>query len=493
MRYSVYKYIKNLSDSIVEATGYIKTKPENVNLLSDCIVAIITIKDTLVQYGSIEIKELDVFLETVNKLVDLLDKGKDYIGELDILDNLSKRINNICTNDIKYKFKIVFFAELGSKWDSMDSVYWAYKNREDCDVTVVLAPIYRAIKLPNGEVRSDVIYRDYLTDMGIKHILFKDYDVKKDMPDLVFTSQPYESVTPEQFWAENIAPYTRLVYLPYFTSGGIREDEQKLVQCQMPIHKLAWRVICQSENVKAIYSKYSEVNGSNIIACGLPKWDWVVNMNKRQINLPKDWEKLKGKKVVLRNVHYNIQNPSDFIDGIRTAMKKFENTDIAYLYRFHPMMETMFKVYYLDMEKEWEKIKLEIDNSSNFVIDRNETYDCAFKYSDVLLTEQTSLISQYLLTEKPVIIMYWEDYDNKCKKLDESKEVFVKNSKLYTANNAEEAYRIRDRLFNGDDYEYDSRMKFVEETLPNADGCIGERLSKRLIEDILKEDNIIKC
>ena len=45
----------------------------------------------------------------------------------------------------------------------------------------------------------------------------KDYDIKKDLPDLVFTSQPYESVTPEQFWAENIAPYTRLVYLPYYT------------------------------------------------------------------------------------------------------------------------------------------------------------------------------------------------------------------------------------------------------------------------------------
>lgn len=490
MRYAEYKAIVELSNSVVEATEHIKEHPEMVGMLVDCGEAISAIKSNLEINGEEAIDEIKDFFNIIDVMADKIANNEDYASMLSKLCEISLKINNYCKKNIKYKFKIVFFAEIGSKWDAMDSVYRAYKAREDCEVLVVLAPVFRAIKLPNGEIKSDVIYTDYLTGMGIEHMPFQKYDIKKDLPDLVFTSQPYESVTTEQFWAENIAPYTRLVYLPYFTAGGAINDEEKFVQCQMPIHKLAWKVVCQSDKAKEVYSKYSPVGGKNLIACGLPKWDYVVNMNNREIEFPKEWEKLKGKKIILRNCHYNIRNPESFMKIVHEALDIFEGTDMGYLYRFHPLVETMFNVYYPDFKERWEALKSEIDNSKNVAIDRNVTYDAAFMFSDVLLTGYTSLVSQYLLTKKPVIMQHWGQYEN-AKKAEESKEVFVKMTELYPVDTLTEAYNLCEKIFFNDDFEYEKRMNFINETLPNSDGKIGERLSSQLINDMLLEDNML--
>ncbi len=483
MRYTVYKNINLLSDSIVEAVNYISNNLNSIALLSDCVSAITSIKNSFIS-NNIDTKELDLFLECVNEIIKLIDEKKEYVSEINKLLEIAKKINEDCKN-IEYKFKIVFFAELGSKWDSMDSVYKAFKNRTDCEVTVVLAPIFRAIKLPNGEIKSDIIYEDYLTSMGIPHIPFQKYDIKKELPDMAFTNQPYESVTPEQFWAENIVPYTKLVYLPYFTSRGVVDQSQIETQCKMPMQQLAWKVVCQSEKAKEIYSKYFLTKGENIIATGLPKWDWVVNMKERDIVFPKEWEKLKGKKVILKNQHYNFK-PENLLKVLRDSIEYFKDSDVGLLYRFHPMTETMFKVYYQSYKEEWEKVKKEIELSSNVAIDYNTTYDASFYYSDILLTGYSSIISQYLLTKKPVVLINWGGLE-KLKKYDESENAFLKLTELYPAENSEIGYEVCEKILKTGDYEYEKRMKLIEEWFNNA-GNIGSKIATDLINEIKKEE-----
>lgn len=483
MRYVVYKNINLLSDSIVEAVNYISNNLNSIGLLSDCISAISSIRNSFIS-NNIDTKELDLFLEYVNEIVKLIDEKKEYVTEINKLLEISKKINEDCKN-IEYKFRVVFFAELGSKWDSMDSVYKAFKNRTDCEVTVVLAPIYRAIKLPNGEVKSDIIYEDYLTPMGIPHIPFQKYDIKKELPDMAFTSQPYESVTTEQFWAENIVPYTKLVYLPYFTSRGIVDQTQIETQCKMPMQQLAWKVVCQSEKVKEIYSKYFPTKGENIIATGLPKWDWVVNMRERDVVFPKEWEKLKGKKIILKNQHY-VFKPENLLKVLRDSIEYFKDSDIGLLYRFHPMTETMFKVYYPNYKEEWEKVKKEIEVSSNVAIDYNTTYDVAFYYSDILLTGYSSIISQYLLTKKPVVLINSGQLE-KQKKYDENQNAFLKLTELYPVETNIEGYEMCKKILKDGDYDYEKRMNLIKEWFPNVDD-VGLKITNNLIEELKNEE-----
>ena len=481
MRYSIYKKINLLTNSIVEATEYLMNRPESIGILSDCVVAISTIQNSLIA-NNIELNELSLFLETVNNIIDYAEQGKEYISLIAQLAQIALKIDEYCKK-LEYKFRVVFFAELGAKWDAMDSVYRAFKNRDDCEVEVVLIPIFRAIKLPSGEVKSDIIYEDYLTSMGIAYIPFQKYDIKKDLPDMTFTSQPYESVMPEQFWAENVVPYTKLVYLPYYTSRGVVNDNEKLVQCGLETQKLAWKVICQSNKAKEVYSNYFPSKGENILALGLPKWDWVVNMNKRNIEFPKEWNKLKNKKIILKNQHYNFK-PEKLLEVLRNSISYFNNSDIGLLYRFHPMTETMFNVYYPEYKEEWEKVKKEIEASSNVAIDHNVTYDCAFLYSNILLTPHSSIVSQYLLTKKPIIVLHYGKLEEH-KNYDANENVFIPESKLYSAQTNEDGYELCKKILDKD-YEYDERIKLLEECLLNADGHIGERVVNTLIEELKK-------
>ena len=480
MRYSIYKYIRGLSESVIEAVEHMKSTPSSVSLIIDCVTAISMINESLVK-NNMQLPEINDFLSMSEKIVEAVNDKLDYSASLSELLDISKKINLYCSQKINYKFKILFLAELGSKWDSLDSIYRAFSNREDCEVEVVIAPIYRAVKYPDGEIKSDVLYEDFLTPLGIKHTLFNNYDIKKDMPDITFTTQPYESVTSEQFWAENIAPYTHLVYVPYFTISQIDTEEKIYTNCQMPIHKLAWKVICQSEKAKELYSKYSPTKCENFIATGLPKWDWTVNMNERKIEFPKEWEKLKNKKNMLCNVHYTF--PTMFEDSLcnyRDLMKKYSDNK-GIIFRFHPMTNTMFKLYYPQYKDEWERFLSEVENSKNAVIDTNISYDYAFKFSDFLYSSPSSMIYQYAITKKPLAIFY--DALEMCQYL-------IKDYELGRIEEASELYKLFEKLYNGMDENREKRLAAIEEGMPNLDGKIGYRLSEYLINELLSEENI---
>ena len=486
MRYSVYKFIKELGESMLEAVTYVKEHKDNVSVLNDCIDAMFSIKSSLDAESDIDkdiTDTVDKFFSVMECIVNKCNNNETCNNEVDELYSIVSDINKFILTKLKYKFKIVFFAELGAKWDSMDSVYRAMKERTDCEVQVVIAPIFRAVKEPNGKIKSDVIYEDFLTPMGISHIPFKNYDIKKDLPDITFTSQPYESVTTEMFWAENIAPYTHLVYLPYFTAGNALTKEDIYVQCQMPMHQLAWKVICQSEKVKEFYSKYSPTKGENIIATGLPKWDYVVNMDKRDIKMPDEWAKLKGKTVMLINVHYNMgENIDRFFESMRASLKTNIDAGCGVIYRFHPMLETMFNVYHLDYKSEWVKLLEEIKQTTNCVVDMEVAYDSAFKFSDMLISGPSSIVAQYLLTKKPVIFR-GDNYNE----LDEDS-IFLSYSKLGVAASPDEANKIKVDLINNKDTFKENRLKLIEEGLPEADGHIGERIVNILLNDLLSEN-----
>lgn len=499
MRYSFYVFIKQLSCTVNDAFLHMKNSDNPlgcVGMLVDCAEAIDRIRKVLISNkGSLKddtgIKLLDDESNIIDNIADKVEKNEPFFDDLDKLIDKAENFYEFTDKKIEVRYKVVFFAELGAKWDSIESVYKTVKNRSDCDVEVVIAPIFRAIKDKDGKVISDVIYNDFLTPMGIKHTLYKDYDIKKDLPDIVFTSQPYESVTTEQFWAENISKYTRLVYLPYGTFYGLLSDEEIYTQCMMPIHNLAWRVIVPNEMVKDEYSKYSKIKGKNIIATGLPKWDYVFNINDRKLNMPSDWsKKLSGKKVILWNTHYNLSGwIKSFFPWTNKMLEIVDGRDdIAVIWRYHPMLETMFKVYYPEYKNDWIELKDKIKKSKSVVIDNYECYDYAFYFSDVLLSAASSLITQYLFTGKPIYLVgtkeSYEETENK-------HVVFFPYSKFPCIRLIEEQFMtvIKDVVTGVDEYK-EVRENIIKSCMDKADGHIGKHIVNQLISEMKKEDEV---
>ena len=261
--------------SFQEATEYLtkNTKsPAAPQLIADCINGFEAVEQVLQKnresiHDPKILQHLDQCKSLCYKLANSVEEtNEEWKAQL---FRKTSALKDTFRDGIFVKYRIVFFAELGQKWDSMSSVYDAFRKREDCEVSVVITPIFREVTV-NGTKQKKVIYEDYLTPMGIPNIPFQFYDLSKERPDMAFISNPYESATSKQFWPENIAKYTRLVYLPYFIEMVVSKASIR-AHCLMPVAIHAWRIIAQSKALKYMHQKYAPKHGDNVIVTGLPK------------------------------------------------------------------------------------------------------------------------------------------------------------------------------------------------------------------------------
>ena len=493
MRYSLFVYIDQMIDSIKEGAMYIG-KSNNIsmctNLAIECSEALEAIEKKLIENnGKIKdervLKQLSLCKEQINRIYHLLQNNNDYHGCALIFEDTVSKLKDMYRKGIDIIYHIVFFAELGQKWDSMSSVYNAFKKRKDCEVKVVLTPIFRAVQ-SDEKVKKDVIYEDYLTPMGISHIPYFQYDISKELPDMAFISNPYESVTISKFWPENIAKFTRLVYLPYYTDMIINSESSQ-VHCDFPVAKYAWKIIAQSDKVKDIHKKLAPKRGENVLVTGLPKWDDIYSLNIDPPELDPSWKiKLKGRKVFLWNSHYNIgSDKSALLEFGKSIIDFFsKRKDIALVWRPHPMTETIFKLYLPQYKAFWEDLKDTVSKSDNMLLDVNPSYQMAFQYSDALISDWSSLLAQYMMTKKPILWLRKE----------KANEDYLSNSRflvrvdcLEQAISSEEIYEFINRIIKGIDMNRDSRLLVLQEDLPNFDGNIGERVCSLLLKELNEE------
>ena len=102
LRYSVYKFVKGISNSVVEAILHLKEHPESVNMLSDCTEAILAIKTALDENKEVCPNEVGNFFEKINEIVECIENNKSYIEKLDELYTYAVGINEYCKSEIKY-------------------------------------------------------------------------------------------------------------------------------------------------------------------------------------------------------------------------------------------------------------------------------------------------------------------------------------------------------------------------------------------------------
>lgn len=474
MRYSQYKTINELSESLNEALVYV-ADTKNYALLEDCLMAMTAISDVLLNESGKEADKAKCILADMYKILEILDNPEDDIPKI---ANLSGDLENECKTNLKYKLRILFVAELGSKWDSMKSVYEAFLERDDCDIDVVLEPIFRATQLPNGETKAEIIYDDWLTPLGINHIPYKQYDMPTIQPDITFISQPYESVTVPMFWPENIAKYSKLVYLPYYAAMTLHETEMTSF-FKMPVEKYAWKIICQSEKMKEYYEQYASRKGENVIVTGLPKWDYPMSLTKENTPCPEEWrEKLTGKKVFLLNTHFITPLLPLYTNRFGVINYFLKNKDVALIWRPHPMTGPVKKLFDQEQYLIFKEIQKAISNSSNIVIDMNTSYAAAFVWSDAMITVCSSLISQYLLMDKPIIYKWLK------LNFEDEGDLFEYH-KLPCSGDEQILEKWISTIYTGSKTHNENYSYLKEQYYPLADGKIGIKVMNAIIFNYL--------
>ncbi len=475
MRYSILVYITKMGRTLIEAAQYLRTAPEDslrAGIMDNGRQMLAQIRSVLERHrGDLRSESPLVQLSEIETLWECTGEALEI--------RLEQFVQNL-PEQVAYQVRAVFFAELGEKWDAMESVYEYMRNDSRFDPIIVRTPVGRVVER-DGKREQEIIYKDFLTPMGLPSLGYDAYSIKDDCPELAFISQPYESCTLEQFWPEYIAKYTRLVYLPYFLPAIVLKD-YPTVLCQMRVYDVAWKVIGSNQKHYKYYCRYAHHGGTNMLVTGVPKIDPVVGLCKQEVPLPTEWKCIQGKRTFLWNTWYSIDESSlRFFDDIFEWFAS--HLDCALIWRPHPMTDVITKLYSPKVYQQLQEHIQAVECAPNMVVDREVSFKPSFVYSDAQISDHSSMMHQYMLMDKPLL---W--FQNLSSSM--TGEELISCTWMERAKRVHEILDFLERIRRGEDPNAPLRKKTVEQDLPTADGCCGERVCTVLWKGLHQEDGI---
>ena len=326
--------------------------------------------------------------------IENLIKSNGIVGEfLELLKELQVKTRR--------KIHVLFLTQETFCWASLESVYWAAKNNEDFEVSLVYTPFYHA-----NFVEQDDHYDKYYS-MGVPVLRHYEYDLSKDSPDIAFMVKPYGN-TPEQYQIKCLEKViSRIVYIPY--GMEITVDLAKY-GFQYYLHYKAWRHCAYGEIVKEYAKIYGYRGGKNVAVWGHPKADHYRNLDNNRNNIPEQWKRfINGRRVILWTPHHLIELEGTgtgtwLIWGKQILEIAFNNPDIAFIIRPHPLMEGALINSGAMSKSSFDRMLQRIKQSVNIIWDDSHSYHEAFDAADAIITDGTTFSIEFLYTKKPILL-----------------------------------------------------------------------------------------
>lgn len=334
--------------------------------------------------------------------------------------------------------EVVFLPYKASMWDSLESVYLAAREDEECDAYVVPIPYYD--KNADGSL-GEMHYEGGEYPDNIEITYYGDYDLEQRHPDAIYIHNPYDNCNivtsvPEQYFCRNLKKYTDcLIYIPYFVLNEIEPDDQAAIDgmkhfCFLPGIIWADKVIVQSENMRQIYinefMKAAKENGlpeeytdrkkleEKILGLGSPKLDKVHNTRREDLEVPDEWRKIiekpdgTWKKIIFYNTTIGalLHNDEKMLEKIQSVFQIFkeQQEEVALLWRPHPLIPSTIKTMRPDLWTEYEKLVQEYQREGWGIYDDSADMDRAVILSDAYYGDASSVVKVYQETGKPVMI-----------------------------------------------------------------------------------------
>lgn len=338
----------------------------------------------------------------------------------------------------EYTKETVFLPYKASMWDSLESIYLAAREDQDCMAYVIPIPYFDK----NADGSLGKMYYDgdcFPGDIPITS--WEAYSIEENRPDRIFIHNPYDgsnfvTTVHPGFYARELRKYTgELVYVPYFVLQEIEPDDQIGIEgikkfIELPAVLYADKVIVQSEKMKQIYvnefirwAKEKGLSGrytdqayqeSRILGLGSPKYDKVVRMKKEDMQIPAAWERIikkpdgSRKKVIFYNTSINafLGYDEQMLKKIKNVFQTFyENREeVALLWRPHPLMESTVRSMRPALWEEYSRMTEEYRSAGWGIYDDSEDMNRAILVSDAYYGDGSSVVQLYQKTGKPILL-----------------------------------------------------------------------------------------
>ncbi|MDE7132073.1 MAG: hypothetical protein K2O65_09790 [Lachnospiraceae bacterium] len=339
---------------------------------------------------------------------------------------------------ISVRKEVVFLPYKASMWDSLESVYLAALEDEDCDAYVVPIPYYDKRE---DDSLAEMHYEGGEYPENVEITYYEDYKLEERHPDAIYIHNPYDNCNvvtsvPERYFSRNLRKYTDcLVYIPYFILDEIEPDNQKAIDdikhfCFLPGVIWAHKVVVQSEKMRQIYInefiKAAKESGlpaeytdrkkleNKILGLGSPKLDKVQNAAKERLDIPDEWKKIiekpdgTWKKIILYNTSIGalLNNDERMLVKIKSVLQMFKEQQdtVALLWRPHPLIASTIKSMKPNLWAEYERIVEEYRKEGWGIYDESADMDRAVVLSDAYYGDRSSVVQVYQQTGKPVMI-----------------------------------------------------------------------------------------
>lgn len=315
-------------------------------------------------------------------------------------------------NGIKYQLpperrEIVFLPYKASMWDSLESVWMAARQDENCDAYVIPIPYYD--KNPDGTFKEE----HYECDLFPEYVpitRYDEYDFEARRPDVIFIHNPYDqynfvtSVHPF-FYSSNLKQYTeKLVYIPYYaTAGGMSE-----AQSSCAAYYYADYIVIQAEKYRKYFTP--DIPDEKFLAFGSPKFDKVIRLCNNPPQPPEAWRtKMENRKVYFYNTSLNgmLANTAAFLQKMEYVFKCFAGReDVCLLWRPHPLMESTFASMRAEYKPIYDALKkCFIENNMGIYDDTPDIANTIALCDAYIGDAGTSVTSLFGVAGKPIFIL----------------------------------------------------------------------------------------
>ncbi len=336
--------------------------------------------------------------------------------------------------------EVVFLPYKASMWDSLESVWMAARDDENCDAYVIPIPYFE--KNPDGTLGKLHYEGDQYPDY-VPVTDWREYSMEEHKPDAIYIHNPYDnnnyvtSVHP-MFYAKELKKYTdMLVYIPYFV--GINNHVEDHF-CVTPGTIYADRVIVESEGVRKQYieelrkfEKENQCRGKfgnlekKILALGSPKFDRVRSIKREDIVIPEEWRHLiigedgTRKKVFLYNTTVTsfLKFSEVVIEKIECVLRTFrENHEVVLLWRPHPLLLSTIRSMRPELYTEYDRVVKNYKREGWGIYDDTSDIERAIALSDAYYGDWSSVVTLCQAAGKPVMI---QEYRKESKRESEEK------------------------------------------------------------------------
>lgn len=347
---------------------------------------------------------------------------------------------------------VLFVCQYLPSWDKNKSLYYKMNCDPSFDPYILCIPSnISGNKNDTYSLLSQQGYTKLINPLLENGTYMKLSKIKYDY---IFYDRPYNNYLPTQYKTMNAAKYGKVCLHPY--ALGLSKRLNSVLTFYDFFHYISV-FFADSIDTQVFFDKEIVKNNKykKAIYLGYLGLSNVFFQEKKGTNL---WDFSQGKKRIIWAPRWStdsVGGGSNFFK-YRDDLLKFANSnDVSFLIRPHPKMFNNFVNTGLMTQSDVDDFKNSVAQSSSILLDETPNYIPTFWESDLLISDFSTIIIEYILTGKPIIYcnsdIDWDFFNFAAELI----------SCCYVANSFQDVHKFVKDLTNGIDPLRKKREEFV--------------------------------